>query len=167
MTSAPGTAARLARLLSEIDGDLAALDARAAGVAALLSADERAEREIIVLAVEIHGWYTALETLLERIARLLDSTTPAGPAWHAELIAQMIVAVPGLRPAVLDAALGAELAEVRKFRHFFRNAYVLRLDARRVGEHGARVTRLHGPVAAGIGALAGHVRGVLDELSRS
>src|SRR5262249_26102388 len=120
MTDSPATAARLARLLRELGGDVLGLDARAAETSALLSTCGSAtplRNTIIVVAVNIHGWYTALEAALERTARLLDETVPSGPGWHADLVSQLASAVPGLRPAVVDPDLEIALAELRKFRH--------------------------------------------------
>lgn len=57
---------------------------------------------MLVAAVNVHGWYTALETLLGRVARLLDESVPEGPAWHADLLAQMSTQVPGVRIALLS-----------------------------------------------------------------
>ena len=90
----------------------------------------------IVLAVNLHAYYTALETALERIARLLDESVPAGPTWHVYLVSQMSTEIPSVRPAVLPGGAGAELHELRKFRHFFRSAYVLELDPARTRAHG-------------------------------
>jgi hypothetical protein len=172
MTSSPAAAARLARLQAELSPDIQALEARAAELRGLLEGWQQATMDaaslrttVIVAAVNVHGWYTAMETAFERIARLLDETTPSGPARHAELVSQMAVAVPGLRPALLDTSVPIELAEVRKFRHFFRNAYVLNFDASRMYEQAERVLRLHEPVRAGLARLAAHVSTVLSALA--
>jgi hypothetical protein len=169
MTPVPGLATRLARLRAEVATDLAALLARAeemAGLVARWPADARTldRRDLVVGAVVVHAWYTALETLLERVARLLDESTPTGAAWHAELVSQMSVEVPGLRGAVIDGALGPDLAELRKFRHFFRNAYVLTFDADRVHEHGQRLLRVHPQVRGGVERLLAHIEALQAEV---
>jgi hypothetical protein len=170
VTSSPGTAARLARLLAEIAIDAEALDARAADLSALVErvgGRAPSRDEVLLVAVNLHGWYTGLETLLERVARLLDDTVPVGPSWHSELLAQMMVEVPGLRPSVLSTAAAGDLAELRRFRHFFRNAYVLRFDADKVIAHAERVRRVQPTAKQGIASLQEHLREVLAELAKS
>lgn len=169
MTAAPATATRLARLLADAFRDREALEARAADVRRLteLSSQRALTRdEVVVLAVHLHGWYTALEAFLERVARLVDETVPSGSAWHSDLVVQMCVEVPGLRPRVLDPELEIPIAELRKFRHFFRNAYVLELDPKRVLEVATVLHAVHATCIAGLDGLGVHLRAVLAELAR-
>jgi hypothetical protein len=168
MTNEPDVAVRLSRLATELAIDLEALRARHAEVSSVLDATERerplTRTELLVVAVNLHGWYTGLETALERIARLLDQTVPSGAAWHTELISQMQVEVRGLRPAALPASPARELHELRRFRHFFRNAYVLDFDPERLGARAADLRRVHQPVTLRLEALLAHIRAVLDRL---
>jgi hypothetical protein len=113
----------------------------------------------------LHGWYTALETALERIGRLLDQSVPDGEAWHADLIAQMQLEVPGVRPAVIPRNVEAGLRELRRFRHFFRNAYVLDLDPVRVRERAADLSAISGPIIAGLVAIEAHALAVIVKLT--
>jgi hypothetical protein len=170
VTGSPGAAVRFARLLQELAVDLPALDARASEISELLKNWDQprdAPRTTAILAaVNIHGWYTALETAMERIARLLDETLPKGSAWHSELVSQMSVAVPGLRPAVVDSSLGVDLNEIRKFRHFFRNAYVLDFDPNLVKMHADRIARLQPILSNSLNALRSHVAAALETLAR-
>ena len=53
--------------------------------------------------------------------------TLGGEAWHAELLRQMMLAVPKVRPAVLSQESGDWLDEYRKFRHRVRNIYATNL----------------------------------------
>jgi hypothetical protein len=168
MTNEPDIAVRLSRLATELAIDLEALHARHAEVSTLLDAAGRerplGRTELLVVAVNLHGWYTCLETALERIARLLDQTVPTGAAWHTELISQMQVEVRGLRPAALPASSVRELRELRRFRHFFRNAYVLDFDPERLGVGAADLRRVHQPVTQQLEALLAHIQAVLDRL---
>lgn len=166
MAAEPAARSRLARLRREIDADVAALDARAAEVAALLLAwtaqGTLPRPELVLVAVNLHGYYTGLETLLERIARRLDDDVPSGPTWHVELLEQMQIEVPGLRPAAIPAACLADLHALRKFRHFFRNAYAVELDPGRVREQAERLGRVHAPVMASLASLRSHVETALS-----
>ena len=83
-------------------------------------------------AVALHGWYTGLESILERVARQLDAELPSGGRWHRELLTQMSVPVPRARPAVLTREMIVPLAELLAFRHFFRHAYGIVLDGERI-----------------------------------
>lgn len=168
MTPSPGATVRLARLLHELKTDLSALDARASELSGLSSTESQepsARTTSIVAAVNIHAWYTALETAFERVARLLDENMPAGSAWHSDLIAQMSVDIPGIRPALIEPGVQLELEEIRKFRHFFRNAYVLEFDPARVRELSAQVTRVHPVLRARFQELCSHIDAVLEALA--
>jgi len=97
---------------------------------------------LALAAVALHGWYTGLETMLERIARQLDGDVPDGARWHRELITQLSVEVPGVRPAVLSTSMVAPLAELLSFRHFFRQAYGVVLDGALLADRLATLTRV-------------------------
>ena len=49
------------------------------------------------VALNLHGFYSGVERVLELIALELDSGTLGGEAWHAELLQQMMLAVPKVR----------------------------------------------------------------------
>lgn len=55
--------------------------------------------------------------------------------------------------------------ELRRFRHFFRNAYVLDLDPVRVRERTADLLAIGSPVAAGLAAAEAHVHAALLKLT--
>ncbi len=171
MASDPQLLTRLARLSAEIDIDAKALIARAEETQALLNkwrtraALERAE--LMLVAANLHGYYTALETLCERVARQLDEHVPAGPTWHVDLLSQMQIEVPGLRPRVINPSVLDELQELRKFRHFFRHAYVLEFDPILVQGHAERLGRVHQPIAQSIASFRAHMDQVMQTLAKS
>jgi hypothetical protein len=113
------------------------------------------------MTLQLHGWYTAFETLCERVARLLDEEVPTGANWPADLLSQMQGEVPGLRPALVPAHLAPDLHELRKFRHFFRNAYTLDFEPSLVRVQAERLRGLHPLVVASLDALAAHLHAVL------
>jgi hypothetical protein len=128
--------ARIARLRGELREDRVQLarcleDARLANARMATTPDDPAV--LALAAVALHGWYTGFETMLERVARQLDGDVPEGARWHRELITQLAVEVPGVRPAVLSAAVVGPLAELLSFRHFFRHAYGVVLDGALLG----------------------------------
>jgi hypothetical protein len=170
MVAEPDAVVRLTRLQAELAGDMAAMRERAAETGELLgrwdAEGKLARPELVLLAVNLHGWYTALETALERVARLLDQTVPEGAAWHLDLLAQMRLDVPAVRPAVIPEGAQSSLQELRKFRHFFRNAYVLDLDPAQVRQRAADLLAVSAPVSASLAHLQDHLAAVLAELTR-
>lgn len=131
------TIAVIARLRGELAGDRVQL------ARAIADADEARARlahaptdhaVLALAAVALHGWYTGLETLCERIARQLDGSVPEGQRWHRELLTQMTVVIPRLRPDVLPTTALAGLADLLAFRHFFRHAYGIVLDRPKIEE---------------------------------
>jgi len=109
--------------------------------------------EIYGAGALVHGYYTHLERLFERVVRLLNTGPSEGADWHRRLLASMTVDKPGVRPALIDATLAAELDELLRFRHLFRNLYVLDLDARRIAALLECVGRVHSALTASLDAF--------------
>ncbi len=80
------------------------------------------------VALHLHAFYSGAERILEQIARDVDGRLPAGEAWHTELLAQMTIEVPAVRPPVLARATADHLEAYRRFRHRVRNVYASMLD---------------------------------------
>ena len=76
----------------------------------------------------LHDFYNGAERIFERIAAELNGGVPNVANWHQQLVADMALAIPELRPAVIDDDLRNRLAEYRGFRHLFRNVYGSLLD---------------------------------------
>jgi len=166
-----GAIARLSRLLVDGRVDAKALDERRNEIALLLEREQQglvlSRSDLLVLGVNLHAYYTALETLLERVARLVDEEVPTGANWHRELLLQMRIQLPGLRPRVVPAEMIPNLDELRKFRHFFRNAYVLDLDSGKTLAHARRVLEVHAPTSQGIAELFRHLEAVVLTLAKT
>ena len=80
----------------------------------------------------LHDFYTGVERIFMRIASELNGGVPQSPQWHQELIRNMALAIPEVRPAVIDADLAGKLSEHLRFRHVFRNIYGSVLDPARM-----------------------------------
>jgi hypothetical protein len=131
---------------------------------------ERSPADPAALALEawaIHGWYTALESILERVARQIDAEVPSGDRWHRALLAQATVEVPGVRPAILPPELRADLEELLAARHFLRHAYGAELDARRLAENAARIHAIGPVVERSLGELEGFLAKAIGEATGS
>ncbi|WP_295427857.1 hypothetical protein [uncultured Thiodictyon sp.] len=83
-------------------------------------------------AVALHHAYGSIEAIMTRLARQLDGDLPAGADWHQSLLHVMGLAIEGVRPAVFSPESVRVLRELMSFRHFFRHAYAVDLDAGRL-----------------------------------
>jgi HepT-like protein len=71
----------------------------------------------------LHDFYTGIEKIFESIAKEIDNRIPMGEEWHSELLRQMTLDIPGLRPPVITASTEKKLREYLGFRHLFRKRY--------------------------------------------
>ncbi len=111
-------------------------------------------------ALNLHGFYAGVERLLETIALQLDGSLPKGDAWHRDLLDQMTLDLPGIRPPVMSADIAHALDEYRRFRHVVRNVYAEHLDPPRVGELVVKLAPLWTQLRAELTAFAGFLAGV-------
>ena len=91
------------RLAAEIDAELANLDALEREFANRPQHDDsyslRARGSIL------HDLYAGIERILVRIAHELNGGVPQAEQWHQQLIEDMRLDIPEVRPAVIDSAL--------------------------------------------------------------
>ena len=85
-------------------------------------------------ALDLHNFYSGAERLFELIARDVDQNVPSGSAWHRDLLAQLALPIPPVRPAVLSSDTDGTLRDYLGFRHVIRNAYTFDLKPDRVAE---------------------------------
>ena len=124
--------AKLQRLRAEVAFDRAALERRAQELAGLELGPSAEAAVCAQAAVALHHAYGSVESILLRVARQIDGDVPGGGEWHQELLHGMGLAVEGIRPAVLSRESVAALRELLSFRHFFRHAYAVELEADRL-----------------------------------
>src|SRR5215207_9460601 len=60
----------------------------------------RDSEEVWAAAMTLHHLYNALEHSCERIARVCDQWVADQACWHRDLLNQMFLEIPGVRPAV-------------------------------------------------------------------
>jgi hypothetical protein len=84
------------------------------------------------VALNLHSFYNGLERVMELVALEIDGGTLGGEAWHAELLRQVAMEVPSVRPAMVSPDSSQQLDEYRKFRHRVRNTYATQLDPARM-----------------------------------
>ncbi len=77
----------------------------------------------------LQGYYTGIERIFEQIAQVVDaSLSKQTERWHQELLEQMRIEIPDVRPAVIQGPTYHFLKIYLGFRHVVRNNYTHRLD---------------------------------------
>jgi len=83
-------------------------------------------------ALNLHDFYAGLERIFHQITTTVDGDLPTGREWHRDLLKQMQVDLPDLRPPVLSSEAGEVIDEFLRFRHIVRNNYAFEFDPERV-----------------------------------
>ncbi|OIQ59723.1 hypothetical protein MOTE_09790 [Moorella thermoacetica] len=83
-------------------------------------ADETSQR---LIGSILHDYYTGIEKIFRIVAKDIDCSIPEDELWDRELLDQMTLEVPGVRPALLSAATTRKLEALRDFRQDFRDLY--------------------------------------------
>ncbi len=81
-----------------------------------------------VFALKTQQLYTAVEDILERIAKTFENSIQDFQKYHSELLRRMTIEVSNHRPAVIHDSTFIFLNKIRAFRHFIRHAYDYELD---------------------------------------
>lgn len=102
---------------------------------------------IDAIALNLHDFYSGLERIFRHIGSIVDRSTPASEGWHRDLLNQMCLDLPGIRPRVLSEQTCGDLDEFLRFRHIVRNVYAFRLDGDRVTELAREARKLNNQVA--------------------
>jgi hypothetical protein len=80
------------------------------------------------VALNIHSFYSGLERIFEKISSAVDGSLPKGVNWHQELLKQMTLEIPDVRPAVISEKTREQLEPYRGFRHVVRNVYTYHIS---------------------------------------
>jgi hypothetical protein len=83
-------------------------------------------------ALNLHGFYIGIERMFESLAKEIDDVVPSSGAWHHELLSQMELEIPKVRPAVIRSSTRAALEDYLKFRHLVRNVYTWEFSGGRI-----------------------------------
>lgn len=99
----------------------------------LIEAEEIGQKEASNVSIRtggsiLHDFYTGAEKIFEMIANTIDKRVPSGMRWHAELLNQMTLNIPGLRPPIISKETAKMLDEYLRFRHLFRKIYGFDLE---------------------------------------
>jgi hypothetical protein len=102
------------------------------GMAAARKRPEDQDFYLDSIALNLHDFYAGLERIFHYIASHLEQSVPTDGEWHRELLRQMNVEVPGVRPTVLSVESVWALDEYLRFRHVVRNVYTFNFDPERI-----------------------------------
>ena len=80
------------------------------------------------VALNIHSFYSGLERVFEKISSAVDGSLPQGVNWHQDLLNQMALEIPKVRPAVISDKTRQQLDTYRGFRHVVRNVYTYHIS---------------------------------------
>jgi hypothetical protein len=134
------------RLLeAEVKADLQAIDQAYRALDTVTDQSPDPETTIAI-AYYVHVIYGLFENLFGRIATFFGNQITDRQRWHAQLLRRMTLDVSQVRPPVIGQDLYDSLDEMRRFRHLFRNAYVLNFDPDRLSivlKHARRAEGLH------------------------
>ncbi|HXV97562.1 MAG TPA: hypothetical protein VEC93_04000 [Anaerolineae bacterium] len=86
----------------------------------------------IVIGYYVNVIYGLFENLFARIATAFGNQIHDQAQWHTQLLHRMTLDVQDIRPSVISREMYTALNELRRFRHVFRNAYVLHFDPSRL-----------------------------------
>lgn len=106
------------------------------------------------VALNLHGFYSGLERIFERVASTIDGNVPDGANWHQELLNQMSIEIPGSRPAVISPETVDMLQDYRGFRHIVRNVYTYHLNPDKMERLINNLDAVHEKVTAELTAFA-------------
>jgi hypothetical protein len=80
----------------------------------------------------LHDFYTGIERVFQRIALELEGGIPASATWHKDLLDDMALEIPDVRPAIITDDLREDLESYLRFRHVFRGSYGFELEPDRM-----------------------------------
>jgi len=128
MTSAEKKAIQYKKLIVDVKADLDSVQTKSGRICELAqkineNKGKIPESDLMACAAYLHHFYTEIESMLERISKVIDGGAQTSGDYHRELLYSMATAIPGIRPAILSKELSEELDEYRRFRHMFRHAY--------------------------------------------
>lgn len=118
-------AGRIRQELGELEKVLARVER---AVTAARQSTEDQDLYVDSAALNLHDFYTGIERIFHHIAATIDDNVPSGQSWHRDLLQQMGLDLPQVRPRVLSTETISDLEEYLRFRHVVRNIYTFEFD---------------------------------------
>ncbi len=88
----------------------------------------------LAAAFSLQNFYTGVERVFEEIAKQVDRSLPSGSSSHKDLLEQMGLDLPTVRPVVLRDQTLDQLQDYRGFRHVAIHRYGFELKLNRIQE---------------------------------
>ncbi len=132
------TVARYAVLIARIKREIADIEAQYEQTRSQIEVARETDQNAYWMAVSLglHGIYSGLEKIFEQIARNVDSSlNKQSERWHKDLLEQMAIALPNIRPAIIDEPTFHALEKYLSFRHVVRSNYAYRLEPERIDDN--------------------------------
>ncbi len=107
------------------------------------SSEPYQEALIMAIALCLQSFYTGVERIFQLIARFIDYLEPTGANWHQQLLEQMTLTVPDVRPKVISQSTQLSLDEFRRFRHVVRSLYAYKLELEPILELANKTPKLY------------------------
>ena len=128
------------------------------------SEGDAADRDLYwdAVALNLHDFYTGLERILRYIAAEVDGHVPAGAEWHQELLRQMAIPLPRIRPAVFSNETIKRLDEYLRFRHVVRHVYAFEFDPQRLKPLAEALTDDFGQVKGELAVFIDYLKELAD-----
>lgn len=111
----------------------------------------------------LHDFYTGVERIFRRVAEELNGGVPSGSEWHRQLLKDMELDLPAVRPRVVSSELAHRLDEYLGFRHLFRNVYGFTLKAERLQPLEDELQTLYADLASELRGFVTWLSGGLGE----
>jgi hypothetical protein len=148
---------RIRETVSELEQVIARVER---GIRAAKRHQDDVDLYIDAIALNLHDFYSGLERVFRQIGSIIDRSTPASEGWHRDLLNQMCLDLPTIRPRVLSEQTCAALEDFLRFRHVVRNVYAFRLDGDRVNQLAQKARALHDQIATELHAFADYLEQV-------
>ena len=148
---------RIRETVSELEQVIARVER---GIRAAKRHQDDVDLYIDAIALNLHDFYSGLERVFRQIGSIIDRSTPASEGWHRDLLNQMCLDLPMIRPRVLSEQTCAALEDFLRFRHIVRNVYAFRLDGDRVNQLAQKARALHDQIATDLHAFADYLEQV-------
>lgn len=87
---------------------------------------------IRAMASLLLDFYNSIESIFLTIGQDINGGIPQGTEWHKNLLRDMMIEIPHLRPQVISEGLAEELDEYLRFRHLFIHGYGFNLKWSRI-----------------------------------
>jgi len=89
---------------------------------------------LLAATLSVQNFYMGVEQAFEEIAKQIDESLPVGASSHRELLEQMALNIPDIRPPVIQPDTLTRLNEYRGFRHVVIHRYGFELYPDRIRE---------------------------------